>query len=115
LEYVELLEEVIEKHCALKYKARRNFLPVASKSTAHRVVFATPGEGTNEVDIQAYRLRASWLVTMMQAPVPLSQLLQAAGLVSTRILFDLVSYCQPIDPSRIQDILATASTRKAAA
>jgi integrase len=115
LEYVELLEEVIEKHCALKYKARRNFLPVASKSTAHRVVFATQGEGTNEVDIQAYRLRASWLVTMMQAPVPLSQLLQAAGLVSTRILFDLVSYCQPIDPSRIQDILATASTRKAAA
>jgi integrase len=115
LEFMELLEEAIEKHCALKYKATRNFLPAASTSTAHRVVFATQGEGVSEVDIQAYRLRASWLVTMMQAPVPLSQLLQAAGLLSTRILFDLVSYCQPIDPSRIQEILATASSKQVAA
>ncbi len=115
LDYVDLLEEVINMHRDLQYKATRNFLPAASRSPAHRVVFATQGEGVSEVDIQAYRLRASWLVTMMQAPVPLSQLLQAAGLVSTRILFDLVSYCQPIDPSHIQEILATASTQKAVA
>jgi integrase len=115
LEYVELLEEVISMHRDLKYKATRNFLPAAPTSTAHRVIAATEGEGNNQIDIQAYRLRATWLVTLMQAPVPLDQLLHAAGLISARILFDLVSYCQPIDPARIQEILATASSKQVAA
>jgi integrase len=115
LEYVDLLEEVISMHRNLKYKATRNFLPSAPTSTAHRVIAATEGEGNNQIDIAAYRLRATWLVALMQAPIPLDQLLHAAGLISTRILFDLITYCQPIDPARIQEILATASTQKAVA
>jgi integrase len=115
LEYVDLLEEVISMHRKLNYKATRNFLPKAPSSTAHRVIVATQGEGNKPLDIQAYRLRATWLVTLMQAPVPLAQLLHAAGLVSTHNLFDLIPYCQPIDPSRIQEILATAASKKAVA
>lgn len=47
---------------------------------------------TNVVPDQA-RLRATWLVALMTAPVPLADLLAAAGMTTARTIADLVSFC----------------------
>lgn len=46
-----------------------------------------------DVELSASRLRATWPVAAMSAPVPLGALLGAAGLRSARTLVDLVPYC----------------------
>lgn len=47
---------------------------------------------TNVVPDQA-RLRATWLVSVMTAPVPLADLLAAAGMTTARTIADLLAFC----------------------
>lgn len=47
---------------------------------------------TNVVPDQA-RLRATWLIAVMTAPVPLADLLAAAGMTTARTIADLLSFC----------------------
>lgn len=50
------------------------------------------------------RLRTTWLVTLMGRPVPLGTLCRAAGLRSTRTLFDLLPYApQAPDADSLRD------------
>jgi integrase len=114
LAYVELLDQVLVLHKKLERGPGRHFLPQLKESVAHRVIVATESADEDGVDIQTYRLRATWLVTMLQAPIPLRELLQAAGLISTRILFDLLAYCEPVNQIRMQEILATAALTQVA-
>lgn len=67
-----------------------------------RAVTAT---GTG-VDIDLRRLRNTWLVEVMCAPVPLSVLLGAAGLRSARTLCDLLPHCPTADPEQVRELLA---------
>ena len=81
---------------------RRN----GANRVASRAVTAT---GTG-VDVDAARLRATWLVACMSAPVPLGALLHAAGRRTPRTLADLLAYCPPPDPLEVAAVLrATGS------
>lgn len=104
-------EPLLREALALHDKARRgknnplyglsvNRRNVTSTVTG-RAVTAT-GAG---VDINAARLRATWLLACMNAPVPLAVLLQAAGLKTARTLTDLLAYCPPPDDSAVAVVL----------
>jgi hypothetical protein len=53
------------------------------------------------------RLRSTWLVACMSAPVPLGALLRASGLRSARTLVDLVGYCPTPDEASVTAVLRT--------
>lgn len=48
-------------------------------------------------DLNQARLRSTWLMNLMSQPVPLSVILQVAGLSSGRTLVDLLPFCQDHD------------------
>lgn len=106
-DYEPLLREAIDAHNASHrgdktpiyglLKSRRNVTSVVTS----RAVTAT-GVG---VDINAARLRSTWLLACMNAPVPLNVLLSAAGLKSARTLTDLLAYCPPVDPAQAAAVL----------
>jgi len=63
------------------------------------------------VDVDPARLRSTWLVAVMSAPVPLGALLRSAGLRSARTLVDLVGYCPDPDETAVAVILRTFEDR----
>lgn len=60
------------------------------------------------VEMSAARMRTTWLLAVMCAPVPLSVLLAAAGLTTARTLTELLPYCPAPDPADVARILAAA-------
>ena len=93
--YEELLREAVALHRA---ERRADSAPLyGDVVTRHNATGAVRqsaktalGDG---VDIDAARLRSTWLVACMSAEVPLGALLRASGLRSARTLVDLISYC----------------------
>lgn len=53
--------------------------------------------GGEKIDMDMRRLRASWLVAMMHAPIPLAVLLKVAGLRSSSALARLMDFCPPLE------------------
>ena len=114
-EYESLLREALDLHA----KARRgNSTPLCGvrpdrKNGANRVAAkAITATGTG-VDVDAARLRATWLVTCMSAAVPLGALLHAAGLRTPRTLADLLPYCPPADPEAVAAVLRATGSQVA--
>lgn len=64
---------------------------------------------TDDLMVQLARLRNTWLVATMCAPVSLADLLRAAGLVSSRTMTDLLCYCPPGDKQAVDNVLSGAS------
>ena len=58
------------------------------------------------VDVDARRLRTTWLFAIMNAPVPLPTVLRLAGLRSARTLVDLLPLCPEPSALEVQDALA---------
>ena len=58
------------------------------------------------MDISTARLRSTWLLACMCAPIPLNVLLSTAGLRSARTLADLLPYCPAPSDADVQHILA---------
>lgn len=106
--YADLLREAIDLHNASrrgkatpltgKKATRAN---VGSAITDKAVTASGPG-----VDISASRLRSTWLLACMCAPIPLNVLLSTAGLRSARSLADLLPYCPAPNEVDVQRILA---------
>jgi len=63
-----------------------------------------------KVDLDASRLRSTWLVAAMETRVPLATLMRAAGLGSARSFADLLPYCAAPDPADIARVLAAVTT-----
>lgn len=61
------------------------------------------------VEVRAGRLRNTWLVAAMCAPIPLADLLHAAGLTSARTVTSLLRHCPPPTPGDLQRLLDTFS------
>jgi phage N-6-adenine-methyltransferase len=64
------------------------------------------------IELRMSRLRHSWLVAVMCAPISLSDLLRAAGLRGSRTLSELLEYCPPPqedDVAAVQAALAEQS------
>jgi hypothetical protein len=72
---------------------RRN----ASAIATHRAKTAV-GPG---VEVDAARLRSTWLVAAMSADLPLGVLLKVSGLRGARTLVDLLEYCPEPDEGHI--------------
>lgn len=111
-EYEPLLREAL----ALHNKSRRGKnTPLYGLSKGRKNVTSTvtskavTATGTG-VDISAARLRSTWLLACMNAPVPLAVLLAAAGLRTARSLTDLLAYCPPASPADIAVALAAVKT-----
>lgn len=75
---------------------------VTGPVTSHAVT----ADANVHVDIEANRLRNTWLVAAMCAAVPVADLLRAAGLRTARTIGDLLPYCPDADPSVIAAVLA---------
>jgi len=107
--YEPLLREAIDAH---NESRRGKHTPIYGLSKSRRNVTSTvtsksvTATGTG-VDINAARLRATWLLACMNAPVPLNALLSAAGLKSARTLTDVLAYCPPADAADLQTVRAT--------
>ena len=67
---------------------------------------AVTADTASSVDIETSRLRNTWLVAAMCAPLPLADLLRAAGLRSARTIGDLLPYCPDAAPAVIAAALA---------
>lgn len=102
-EYADLLLYAVELHLAER-RGRRGLMlgqkdgrKNVTTPTIERLVTA---DGQT-LEIEVPRLRSTWLVAHMSAPVPLGVLLAAAGLKSARAIVDLLPYTSPPDePAR---------------
>lgn len=94
-QYDALLREALHLH---EEEGRRRDQPLYGRSNErNNVTTAVTSKAVTAtgagVDINATRLRATWLVALMEAQVPLSVLLRTAGLRGARTLVDLLPYC----------------------
>ena len=110
-QYEDLLREALALHA----KARRGkSTPLCGvkpnrKNGANRVAAkAVTATGTG-IEINAARLRATWLVACMSAAVPLGALLHASGLRTPRTLNDLLPYCPTPDPEAVAAVLRSVA------
>lgn len=73
-------------------------LLIGRNKDRHNVAAAVYAEATllgSLPKLEQSRLRTTWLATLMSRPVPLGVILTAAGLKSTRTLFDLLPHLTP--------------------
>ncbi|MFI0772984.1 hypothetical protein ACH4TQ_50455 [Streptomyces sp. NPDC021218] len=61
--------------------------------------------------LTAASLRTTWLLTLLQARVPLPELLAAAGLASTGSLIDLIAHLPRLPEPQAQQSIAQALTQ----
>ena len=66
----------------------------------------TLGDGTS-LELRMSRLRNTWLVAQLCAPISLADLLPVAGLASARTVTELISYCPPADEAEVARIVST--------
>lgn len=96
---LELTEPGADTLVLGRKETRRN----VTVSACRNIVTARSGEG---VDIEPRRLRTTWLFACMNAAVPLSVLLEMAGLRTARSLADLLPLCPAPDPAVVEQALA---------
>ena len=106
--YADLLREAIALHNSAK--RGKNTPLTGNKATRANVGSAVTDKAVTAtgpgVDISTARLRSTWLLACMCAPIPLNVLLCTAGLRSARTLADLLPYCPAPDDADVQRILA---------
>ena len=62
-------------------------------------IVANAAIGTTNVVPDQARLRATWLLALMTTPVPLADVLTAAGMTTARTIADLLRFC--VDPGYV--------------
>lgn len=77
--------------------------------TAGAVERITQADTATRLALSPVRMRSTWLLAVMCAPVPLADLLQVAGLRSARSLTDLLAYCPIPDPELVTTALREAT------
>lgn len=96
-EYADLLLYAVELHLA-EGRGRRGLMlgrKVGRKNVTTPTIERLVTADGQTVEIEVPRLRSTWLVAHMNAPVPLAVLLAAAGLKSARAIVDLLPYTSP--------------------
>lgn len=107
--YEPLVREALASHDAAR---RGRAAPILGRSQSRRnittpvMAHAVTARAEETVTIEVNRLRATWLVAAMCAPIPLGVLLAAAGLRSARSLTDLLAHCPAPDPAVVAAALA---------
>ncbi|MGH3732332.1 MAG: hypothetical protein ACRDVC_03010 [Acidimicrobiales bacterium] len=111
-EYEDLLREALHIH----HDQGRGDIPLIGEEARGRDAANDAKQRAQSalgfrVDITPPRLRSSWLVACMAAPVPLAVLMRAAGLKSARPLADLLPYCPEPDPRVVAGILRSIGSK----
>lgn len=108
-QYVELLQDALDLHARARRGGATPLYGVEPRrrNGANRITADARTAAGTGVDINAARLRSTWLVAVMSSPVPLRTLLSAAGLRSARTVTDLAGYCPAPDPDQVQTLLAS--------
>lgn len=107
--YRELLAEALCLHREAGFSDADTLLGCEeNRSVASRVVEQSVTATGEPVRIEIARLRATWLLAVMHAQVPLTVILQAAGLKSARPIADLIAYLPEPDSTEFAQLLAGA-------
>lgn len=106
-DYEKLLREAISRHFE---EGRTSSQPLYGRSITRQNATGNAKKSARTalgigVEIDAARLRTTWLVACMSAPVPLGALLRASGLRSARSIGDLIAYCPEPDAASIASAL----------
>ncbi len=111
--YDDLLREAIALH---REQGRRANQPLYGTKVDRRNASGTVTGSARTafgvgVDIDAARLRSTWLVALMGADLPLGVLLRVSGLRSARTLVDLLPYCPEPSEEAVLAALRAAGER----
>lgn len=107
-EYADLLLDAV----AIHHRQRRGAdMPLYGRdperrASVSRVATNARTASGKGIDANGARMRSTWLVAVMSAPVPLGAVLAASGLRTARTMADLVPYCPPPDPDQVAAVLA---------
>lgn len=74
---------------------------------------ARSAESTERVEVSMSRLRATWMVALMCAPVSVLDALTSAGLVSSRTMLDLLPFCPPPTGTRLEQVQSAVAAADA--
>lgn len=66
-----------------------------------------------KIRLDVNRMRATWMVSAMSAPVPLIDLLHAAGVQSARMFVALAPHCPKPDPNHVEHLIHLLHTAQA--
>jgi len=66
-----------------------------------------------KIRLDVNRMRATWMVSAMSAPIPLIDLLHAAGVQSARMFVALTAYCPKPDPDHVEHLVRLPHTAQA--
>lgn len=107
--YRELLAEALCLHREAGFSDADTLLGCdENRNVASRVIEQSLTATGEPVRIEITRLRATWLLAVMHAQVPLTVILQTAGLKSARPIADLIAYLPEADPTDFAQLLAGA-------
>lgn len=107
-EHVRLLRDALTLH---RSAGRKDSTPLLGSGTSHRATTDMMVTATGAAPaLSVSRLRSTWLVAAMSAPVPLSVVLRVSGLASARTLTDLLPHCPNPDPEQVAAVLAGLRT-----
>lgn len=104
--YVHLVERALSLHSE---RVASDTAPLVGRHGGKNAVGAaidrakTADDSALALDIR--RLRNTWLVLAMSSPVPLADLMRAAGLASSRTFANLLPYCPPSDQATLDQVL----------
>ncbi len=104
--YIHLIERALDLH---RERVASDAAPLVGRQGGANAVGAaidrakTADDSALELDIR--RLRNTWLVLAMSSPVPLADLMRAAGLASSRTFANLLPYCPPSDQATLDQVL----------
>lgn len=108
-QYADLIGEALRLH---DLQGRSPDQPLFGQAADRRnvtsPVLAQVRAQGHPVEVEVNRLRSTWLLAMMQQPIPLSALMQVAGLQSARTMAELLPYCPPADLDLVARVVLAA-------
>jgi hypothetical protein len=102
-------EPLVRRAMALSQGQDPQALVIGRKADRHNATGAVRRQfvtASGTVDVNARRLRTTWLFAVMNTPLPLPTVLRLAGLRSARTLVDLLPLCPEPSELEVQDALA---------
>lgn len=105
--YRELLSDALRWHQEGGFSPTD---PLTGSPTARNVVGRIADDCLNadgsRPNVDAFRLRSTWLLAIVNARVPLTAILAAAGLKTPRPIVDLIPYLEEPDPAEFALVIA---------
>lgn len=105
--YEPVIRKALSLHAASKKRAD---LPLIGRRGEKNAIGGAIARAKNAadtlIDLDVRRLRNTWLIAAMCSPVPLADLMRAAGLTSSRTFADLLEYCPDTHLADIEAVLA---------